>query len=103
VPGALPDRWTLLMDSSRARLPRLLDEVGDIELFVHDSLHTRRNVLFELTTVWGRLSPGGAMLVDDIHRSLGFHAFLNTVDSRDWLAVPRAASGGLWGMVVKRG
>ncbi len=72
VTEALKPRWTLIEGSSRRRLPALLDELGTIDLFIHDSRHTRRNISFELRRAWGALTPGGFMLVDDIHGNSAF-------------------------------
>ena len=66
VPTELRSRWTYVKGSSRRRLPQLARELRTIDLFVHDSMHTTRNVLFELETAWEALRPGGAMLVDDV-------------------------------------
>ena len=57
-------RWTYL--EGRRRLPRLVAEVGTVELFIHDSPHTTKNTLFEMEQAASIMSPGGVMLVDDI-------------------------------------
>jgi hypothetical protein len=75
VPGRLRHRWTLLRGSSRRQLPGLAVELGSIDLFLHDSLHTERNVSFELRTAWAALAPGGAALLDDIQQSAAFGRF----------------------------
>jgi hypothetical protein len=72
VSEGLKRRWTLLRGSSRRRLPRLLSELGTIDLFVHDSRHSDRNVSFELTQAWAALRPGGFLLVDDLHHNRAF-------------------------------
>jgi hypothetical protein len=69
------DRWTYIRGSSRRRLPGLLSRLGQIELFVHDSLHSERNVRFELDRAWAVLRPGGALVIDDIDANWGFHSF----------------------------
>jgi hypothetical protein len=69
------ERWTLIAGTSRRRLPRLLSTLGEIDLFVHDSRHTERNVVFELSRAWPRLKPGGALVVDDIDSNWGFDCF----------------------------
>ena len=48
-------RWTYIKGSSRRRLPVLLDRLGQIDLFIHDSLHSERNVRFELDLKLGPL------------------------------------------------
>jgi len=44
-------------------------------MFVHDSKHTERNLLFELNRAWDALSPTGAVVADDVDLNCGFHAF----------------------------
>ena len=75
VGGRFADRWTLIRGTSRLRLAGLLKEVGQIDLFVHDSLHSERNVRFELDLVWPVLKPGGAAVVDDVDVNYGFKSF----------------------------
>jgi hypothetical protein len=72
VTDVLRPRWTLIEGSSRRRLPGLLDELGTIDLFIHDSRHTHRNVSFELQLAWNVLRPGGFLLADDVHFNSGF-------------------------------
>jgi hypothetical protein len=56
-------------------LPALLSRLGTIDLFIHDSLHTARNVRFELDHAWPLLKPGGALVIDDIDSNGGFSSF----------------------------
>lgn len=72
VAESFRDRWTLIRGSSRRRLPRLLDQLGEIDLFVHDSLHTERNVRFEVEQAWKALRYGGVIVVDDIDSNPAF-------------------------------
>jgi Methyltransferase domain len=65
VPRELRDRWEYVRGSSRRRLPQLVRRLGDVDVFVHDSLHTPLNFRFELETVWPHLRPGGFVVVDD--------------------------------------
>jgi hypothetical protein len=69
-------RWTLIRGSSRRRLPGLLRELGTIDMFVHDSRHTYRNINFELELAWHALRAGGFLLADDVGANA---AFLNSV------------------------
>ena len=75
VPPHLRKNWDLIAESSRRALPGLLARLGRIDLFVHDSLHTERNVRFELDRAWAALRPGGAMVIDDIDSNGGFASF----------------------------
>jgi hypothetical protein len=65
-PGVKQGRWNYIAGTSRRRLPRLLERLGRVDLFIHDSMHTNRNVMFELETAWDYLQPGGVIVVDDI-------------------------------------
>jgi Methyltransferase domain len=67
VPGSSHPRWTYVRGSSRRRLPSLVAHLGRVDVFVHDSLHTARNMAFEMKAVWAALAEGGTMLVDDVH------------------------------------
>jgi hypothetical protein len=70
------DRWSYILGSSRRRLPGLLAELGQLDLFIHDSLHSERNVGFEINQAWTVLGPGAAIVVDDIDVNRGFHSFV---------------------------
>jgi Methyltransferase domain len=66
VPPTMRERWTYIRGASRRRLPDLCRRVGPIEMFVHDSLHTPDNLHFELATIWPRLRPSAAVVIDDV-------------------------------------
>ena len=73
------DRWSYIEGSSRVRLPKLLSQLGEVNLFVHDSMHTERNVRFELEQAWPRLWRGGAVVVDDVDANWGFQSFVQSL------------------------
>jgi hypothetical protein len=75
VSDDLASRWTYILGSSRRKLPRLLSQLGQIDLFIHDSLHSERNVRFEIDQAWKALRPGGGVVVDDVDANWGFHSF----------------------------
>lgn len=78
VGGRYAERWSYIKGSSRRRLPELLSRLGQIDLFIHDSLHSERNVRFELDSAWAAVRPGGALVVDDVDVNWGFHSFTDT-------------------------
>jgi predicted O-methyltransferase YrrM len=79
VPARHRENWTYVRGSSRRRLRPLATELGHVDLFLHDSLHTVRNMHFEMETVWSRLRPGGLMIIDDVNTS-SFRDFARKVD-----------------------
>jgi hypothetical protein len=101
VPDNLRSRWTYVSGTTRQRLPHLLSELGTIDLFVHDSLHTGRNTRFELDTAWPAIRPGGAAVVDDIDHSLGFHAFVQQAHPAASATAAHVTGDGLWGLAIK--
>jgi len=65
VPDELRDRFELALGDARRTLPPTLERLGTIDLFLHDSLHTTRHMLFEYRQAWARLRPGGLLVSDD--------------------------------------
>lgn len=76
VDGSVRERWQLLSGSSRQKLPGLLARLGPVDLFIHDSLHTRRNVCFEVEHARNALRPDGFIVVDDIDTNWGFQVLM---------------------------
>jgi len=72
VPEDLRWEWRLHRGASRRVLPEVFCETGPVGLFVHDSLHTRRNMRREFDAVWPNLAPGGLLLADDVERNRAF-------------------------------
>ncbi len=101
VPDRLRARWTYVEGSSRRRLPRLSRELGRVDVFVHDSLHTARNTRFEMDRIADVLAPGGVMLVDDISTHQGFAPWTRDPGRAEALVCRSADGEGLFGVVVR--
>ena len=106
------DRWTYIKGSSSRRLPRLLSQLGQIDLFIHDSLHSARNVFFEMRSAWEALSPGGALIIDDVDANWAFRSFTQAFPAlQSWICeaeplhpdMRRFNHKGLFGIVLKHG
>jgi Methyltransferase domain len=96
-------RWSYVEGSSRQRLPALTAEVGRVDVFIHDSLHTGKNVLFEMEQVAFAMPSGGVMLVDDIGSHDGFVTFARKHPEFQTMACASADSLGVFGIAVKVG
>ena len=95
-------RWSYIEGSSRRRLRPLLDSLGPVDLFVHDSLHTARNTRFEMDHVLNVLTPGGIMIIDDISTHQGFATFTSEFPWVDTLVCPHSdREGSFFGLVHK--
>ena len=58
VPSPHRARWSYVEGSSRRRLPSLLRSLAQVDLFIHDSLHTARNTRFEMELTLHVLASG---------------------------------------------
>jgi hypothetical protein len=104
------DRWSYIAGSSRRRLPKLLSDLGEIDLFIHDSLHSERNVRFELDQAWAAIGLNGALVVDDVDANWGFRSFTQALADKQFMigeAEPlhpdsrRINGKGLFGVILK--
>ena len=78
VPERLKSRWTLRLGLSQHILPRLLKEIGAVDIFVHDSSHTYWCQLLEYSLAWPSLRPEGILLSDDISND----SFIETAEDQ---------------------
>ena len=101
TPG-LRGRWTFLEGSSRRHLRPLLADLGPIDIFIHDSLHSAANMRFEMSAAWPHLRPGGVMLADDIESNPAFAEFTRALGSTSVLVARQdAMKKGFFGAVIK--
>jgi predicted O-methyltransferase YrrM len=63
--------WSLRLGDAKVLLPQVLEELGSIDLFYHDSEHSYEHMSFEFRAAWPRLRPGGLLISDDIRFSEG--------------------------------
>jgi predicted O-methyltransferase YrrM len=103
VQPRLHERWTLLRGSSRRLLPDLMGRLGSVDLFLHDSMHTARNVRFELDHVWPTLRAGGVVLIDDVEKTVAVRDFLRARPATPAVISPSADGRVLIGTLVKSG
>lgn len=111
IGAAVSDRsqWSLILGSSRQSLPRLLKEIGPIDIFIHDSEHSASNMFFEMSLAWKALRQGGALVVDDIDQNWAFDEFSKQVQCESLIgeAEPirpdrrRFNQKGLFGVLLK--
>lgn len=94
-------RWTYVEGSSRRRLRSLLRQLPSVDVFLHDSLHTPRNTMFEMTTVGQALAPEGVMFVDDIATHQAFDEFRRTRPEFRSLVGRHSDGLGLFGAAVR--
>jgi hypothetical protein len=72
VPDRLRARWELHAGYSNRLFPTLLPTLGPIDMFVHDSLHTRRTMTREFSAVAPHLAARWVVVADDISENVAF-------------------------------
>jgi predicted O-methyltransferase YrrM len=65
IPDYLRERWNLTMGKSQETLVPLLDSLGEIDFFLHDSEHSYECQWFECSESYKYLREGGILMVDD--------------------------------------
>lgn len=85
VPVELRYRWDLILGDSTRELPRLLSDVGSVDVFFHDSDHSYEAMRREFTDVIARLKPGGAIVSDDVQKNPAFHEACIAHDLRAYM------------------
>ncbi len=101
VTDACRPRWSYLEGASKQRLPPVVAEVGHVEIFIHDSLHTAKNTMFEMERTASAMRVGGVMLVDDIGSHNGFATFADRHRGYQTIICPSADRAGMFGVAVK--
>ena len=73
----------LASPSSDARdlLPRLLNRLGKIGIFIHDSLHTYDHMMWEFETAYPHLLYGGLLISDDALWNNSFYDFARNIST----------------------
>lgn len=75
IPDELRERWTLHTGKSQELLPKVLSDLGDIDMFVHDSDHSHECMIFEYNAALPHLRQGGILASDDVNANNAFFEF----------------------------
>ena len=75
IPDKLTNHWKLIRGSSKERLNDLLESLGQLDIFLHDSMHTYKNMIFEFESAWPYIKNNGFLLSDDILENNSFLEF----------------------------
>src|SRR5262249_43002476 len=80
--------------------PGLLASLDRIDLFVHDSLHTDRNLRFELARAWAAMDRRGALVADDVDQNSAFGPFVDAATGLDGFVGRADDERSLFGVAV---
>ena len=75
IPRELRTHWTLHLGDSKSILPPLLESLGTIDFFFHDSEHTYETMTWEYLQALRHLRPGGLLASDDVFWNSAFQDF----------------------------
>jgi hypothetical protein len=100
VPAELRSRWTIKLGASKRILPRLLKQLGSVDIFFHDSLHTYSNMSLEFRLVEPYLSRAALVIADDIHGNRAFQEWTGRLRSPVWGAVQENDKSSVFGFAM---
>jgi hypothetical protein len=76
VPQFLRSHWKLHLGDSKDLLEPVLNDLGEIDCFIHDSLHTYEHMMWEFRTAWKYLCSRGLFLSHDVGANEAFFDFM---------------------------
>lgn len=83
MPPELRAGWDLRLGTSESILPRLVEGLPSVGIFLHDSRHTPSHLRFELATVRPKLAPRAVVLADNtVWTGAAFPRFASAVGAR---------------------
>lgn len=100
VPDKLKSQWKLHRGLSKKVLPSLLREVEGVDIFIHDSISTKKNIHFELQSITQYLKRPSVIIVDDAGAN---DAFLNWVKQHKpiyWSLVTKKGNNSTFGICI---
>ncbi len=65
IPAALKTNFKLVRGKSQEKIDEVLRSIEKVDVFFHDSEHTYNNIMFELNSVWPKLSKNYLIMVDN--------------------------------------
>jgi hypothetical protein len=101
VPFLLRSRWSLRLGDSLALIPKILDELGPISIFIHDSLHTFEHMMAEFRLGYEGLKPGGILISDDIDYNSAWSDFCLSQRETGKVIRKESNTSNLFGYLVK--
>lgn len=77
IPREYHHRWNYIKGDAKLYLPKILSE-HDVDLFIHDSLHTRTHMLFEYNVARALMRPLTLIMTDDILWNDAWFSFVSS-------------------------
>ncbi len=75
VPEEYKHRWDLLLGNTYYVLPKIFQEIGETDIFIHDSGHSYETMMFEFGIAWYHLNETGFLIADNTDKNDAFRDF----------------------------
>ena len=82
IEPSLRDRHSLILGDTKETLLPLLQQLKTLDVFIHDSDHSYDFMMFEFTTAWSFIRPGGLLMSDDVSTNNSFVDFAKLVQKK---------------------
>ena len=77
IPNELRKRWKFNLGKSNDVLEEIFNRIDNVDIFIHDSLHTYKNMMFEFDCAERNLDENGIIISDDVLDNDAFFDFTN--------------------------
>jgi predicted O-methyltransferase YrrM len=75
IPDYLRDKHVIHFGRAEELLPQLFQDVGPVDVFLHDSDHSYTHMMFELSLAWINVRAGGWVVCDNLEANQSFYNF----------------------------
>lgn len=84
VKESFKDNWNLYLEGDEVNLPKILQIVGQIDLFHYDSDKSYSGREFAITSAKAQMSEKGVILMDDIQDNSYFYDYVENEQPESW-------------------
>ena len=99
IPNELRKRWKFNLGKSNDVLEEIFNRIDNVDIFIHDSLHTYKNMMFEFDCAERNLDDNGMIISDDVLDNDAFFDFTNKKGLHNHLIKVKDDSG--LGLIIK--
>jgi len=85
IPDDLKSRWNFVFGKSNEKLEQIYEKTENVDIFIHDSLHTYKNMIFEFEFAEKNMRKNGIILSDDVLDNDAFYDFTNKKELENYL------------------
>lgn len=99
IPKKLKSRWKLIIGKSTEKLEKILDDINNLDIFIHDSSHTYENMMFEFNIIIKKIKKNGIIISDDIIDNDAFYDFTIANNVKKYIVKVKGNQG--LGIIIK--